>query len=182
MNLLPKTEKENLKKGLKSRFTIVALSMLSLSLFVGFIMLLPSYFLVSSYLSEVVSENNISKSKDDASIKKILNLPVEISSKLDFFQSNISDISVVDYFSKVIGYLPKGVRLDSVSFSRNSDKGKNSTVVLVSGTSLDRDSLVSFSTLLENSNLFSSVEVPVSSLTRDKNLPFSMNLLIKSQK
>lgn len=176
INLLPKKEKEALKKGLKLRFIVVASFIFSVSFLVGFIMLLPSYFLVSSYSSKTVSNAYFLESQNTESFQKIINLPEEVGSKLKFFQSNINNISVADYFSKIVEYLPQGVQLNSVSFSKN----QNDTTILLGGVAVDRDSLVSFSTLLKKSNLFSDVVVPVSSLTKDKNLPFSMNIVIKN--
>ena len=146
-------------------------------------MLLPSYFLTSQNFSKIAPENYLSAAGDEDSIKEILNLPKEIDTKLKFFQSNINGIPSADFLSKVINFLPEKVALNTISFSRNkSYKSKNGVVILVSGTALDRDSLVSFSTLLKESNLFSAVEVPVSSLTKDKNLPFSMNIFIEVKK
>ncbi|MFH0804311.1 MAG: hypothetical protein V1896_01795 [Candidatus Zambryskibacteria bacterium] len=181
MNLLPKTEKENLKKGLRLRFVIVALLLLSASFLASFIMLLPSYFLAFGYFSAIAPENQFSGSNNEDSIEKILNLPAEINSKLGFFQSNVAEISEADYLSKIVGYLPGGVRLNSVVFSRNQNyKEKNGIVILASGIATNRDSLVSFSTLLKESALFSAVDVPVSSLTKDRNLPFSVNIFIEN--
>jgi hypothetical protein len=181
MNLLPKTEKETLIKGFKYRFIIVVLFLVAASFLLGFIMLLPSYLLTSGYFSASVSTNNYPSNETEDSINKILNLPVEINSKLKIFQLNINTLSVTDSLSKIIKFVPHGITLNSFSFSRNQTyKQKNGTTILVSGMANDRDSLVSFSTNLKNSNSFSSVEVPVSSLTKDKNLPFSMNIFIEN--
>lgn len=183
MNLLPNTEKKALKKGLKLRFMLAALFLLSVSFLVGFIMLLPSYFLTLVNFSEIMPENFALKAKNDGSIEKILNLPVEIDSKLKIFQLNVNGVSPTDSFSKIIGYLPEKVKLNSVLFARNQIyKEKNGIVILISGMALDRDSLVSFSTHLKESNLFSAIEVPVFSLTKERNLPFSMNIFIENQK
>src|SRR3989338_3984764 len=177
MNLLPKTEKEILKKGFKSRFIIMLLFLIATSFF----MLLPSYLLTSGYFFGTTPGNNYSKKEDEDSIKKILNLPTEIDSKLKIFQSNIDNVSVADSFNKIIEHLPLGVTLNSVSFSRNqTDKEKKGVAILISGMASNRDSLVLFSTNLKDSNSLSSVEVPVSSLTRDRNLPFSMNIFIEN--
>ncbi len=181
MNLLPETERENLKKGLKNRFIIIALFFITASFLVGFIMLLPSYFLTLGNSSENVSVNFSQGTNNKNKAEEILNLPKIINAKLKFFQLNIKDMSIVDYFSKIIDSLPKKVTLNSIYFSRETvdSKGNLKKSILVSGIASDRNSLISFSKNLENSNLFSSVEVPVSSLTRDKNLPFSINLFIK---
>ncbi len=182
MNLLPKTEKEDLKKGLKLRFAIVAMFLLSASFLIGFVMFLPSYFLAFGYFSKTAPDSYFLKPENSDSINKILSLPDEISSKLGFFQSNIHNVSVADYFSKIVDNLPKGVQINSISFSKNQNyNGNNGTVILVSGIAVSRDSLMSFSTLLKESGLFSDVEVPVSNLTKDENLPFSINILIENE-
>jgi len=182
MNLLPKTEKELLKKGLKNRFLIVAMFLISAFFIAGFIMLIPSYVLTLEYFSKNDLENNFAKVNDENSIEKILNLSTEIDSKLKFFQFSINNnSSAIDSISKIVNSLPGGVLLNSISFSREQDyKEKRGTVILVSGTAYDRNSLVSFSNILKESNSFSSVDVPVSSLTKDRNLPFSMNIFIEN--
>jgi len=181
MNLLPKTEKEILKKGLKLRFIIVALFLFSASILVGFIMFLPSYFLASGFFYKAPVGGYFLDPQNADSVKEILDLPNNINSKLSFFQSNIINISLADYFSKIVGCLPTGVRLNSILFSKDEANKKNSGTIVVSGVAIDRDSLISFSVLLKKTNLFSDVVIPVSSLTKDKDLPFSMNIFIKNE-
>lgn len=179
INLLPKAEKEFLKKGLKLRFVIVASFLLTTIFLLGLIMLLPAYFLASGFFSKTASDGYLLELKNDDLTKEILNLPTEISTKLNIFQLNSNDISASGYLSKIVGFLPSGVRLNSLSFSKNQNyKGKVGTMILIGGVAVNRDSLVSFSTLLKESGLFLAVEVPVSSLTKDKNLPFSINAFI----
>jgi hypothetical protein len=73
--------------------------------------------------------------------------------------------------------------LDSISVEKNKRyQTKTGTVVLVDGTASERDSLVSFLKALEESKSFSAVDVPISSLTKDKNLPFSMTIFIENSK
>ena len=87
----------------------------------------------------------------------------------------------IEVFSKIIKFVPEKVIIDSITFSRNEAyKEKNGILVLVSGTSVDRNSLISFSNSLEQSKDFTFVDVPVSSLTKDKNLPFSINIFIEN--
>ena|SRR3989344_8765429 len=180
MNLLPSTEKEILKKGFKLRSIIMALFLLSASFFIGLIVLLPSYFLALGNFSKIAPVNSSLGAKDDDSTQKILNLPGEIDSKLKFLRSNLNNMPAVDSFSKIIGYLPKEITLKSIVFSRSKNyKEKIGTIIYISGTAADRDSLVSFSKLLSESNLFSAVDMPVSNLTKGKNLPFSVNIFIE---
>lgn len=179
MNLLSKTEKDNLKKGLKLRLMVVALFLLSASFLVGTVMLLPAYFLALGNLSGIQLAESSLGVKNENLDEGILNLPGQIDSRLKFFQSNLANLPVVDLFSKIISAAQSGIKLNSISFSRNQTyKEKNGVLILVSGTALTREALVSFSASLKKTEVFSMVDVPVSSLTKDKNLPFSVNIFI----
>lgn len=181
MNLLPITEKEAIKKGLKRRFIIMAALLLSVSFGVGVIMLAPSYFLVLGNISKIEMNDNLVGIENKDEVEEMLNLPIEINSKLKFMQSIGSNQSTVEIFNKIIKFVPEKVIIDSITFSRNEIyKEKNGILIFISGTSGDRSSLVSFSNLLEESKEFSLVDVPVSSLTKDKNLPFSINVFIEN--
>ena len=69
MNLLPETE--ILKKGLKIRFIITALILLTSSFVIGTIMLLPGHFLAKGYVLETESENY----SVGGNLQEILKLP-----------------------------------------------------------------------------------------------------------
>ncbi|MEK7635118.1 MAG: PilN domain-containing protein [Patescibacteria group bacterium] len=183
MNLLPDTEKEGLKKGLKLRSLILGALVISISFLAGLIMLVPSYFLTLANISNTKSENYSSVLKEEVSVKQVVDLPEEINYKMNFLQSYNENVSVADSISQIIKYLPAGVKLNSVSFEKNQVyKEKTGIIILVSGIAFDRDSLVNFSTSLKESKLFSEVNVPVSSLTKGKDLPFSMNIFIENGK
>jgi hypothetical protein len=181
MNLLPKTEKDNLKKGLKLRLMIEAMFLLSASFLAGAVMLLPSYFLALGNLSKIQLAENSLGIKNKNLVSETLNLPGQIDSRLKFFQSNLANLSAIDVFYKITNITPDGVKLNSVSFSRDQGyKEKNGTLILISGTAITREALVSFSALLKKTEAFSMVDVPVSNLTKDKNLPFSINIFIEN--
>jgi hypothetical protein len=183
MNLLPTKEKEDLKKGLKLRSLILISFTMTVFFFIGLVVLVPPYFLTLGNIYKISLENSLSEEENGDSSNQFLNLPEEIDSKLKLLQSGNSNVSVMNSFSNIIKYLPAGVKLNSLSFTKDQVyKEKTGVVILISGTAIDRDSLVKFSTLLKESNLFSSVNVPVSSLTKDRNLPFSMNIFIENNK
>lgn len=180
MNLLPDTEKEDLKKGLKARWIIVSAFMLSASFLAGLVVLLPPYFLTLGNLYRVDRESYSLNSKNEDLAKELLSLPEEVDSKLKFLQSRLADVSAFDSFSQIVELLPPGVELNFVSFARNRNYGdKSGLVISVSGTALNRDSLVFFSDLLKESKMFSSVDIPVSSLVKGKDLPFDINVFIE---
>lgn len=181
MNLLPDTEKNILKKGLKLRCFIMANILLSFSFIIGTIMLLPTYFLIEGHITLAASLDFAKKVEDQESINKILDLPKEIKSKLDFLQSNIKNRGAVDVLSKLVSFLPEKVKVDSISFVRNQgEKDKKGINIVLIGIASDRDALVSFGATLKTSKLFSVVDIPVSNLTKEKDLPFSVNIFIET--
>lgn len=183
MNLLPPTEKEGLKKGLKTRFLIAASFLVSGVFLVGFALILPSYFLSLGNVSKTGRESlSLNERNDDAS-REISGLPKEIDMKLRFLRSNMAEVSVFNSLEEVVSLLPEGVKIDSVLFFRNQVRNeKNGSAISLSGVATTRDSLVSFSNLLKGSASFSVVDTPVSSLAKDRNLPFSINIFIENRK
>jgi hypothetical protein len=181
MNLLPDTEREDVKKGLKIRSMVVFSFMLAASFLVGFVLLLPSYFLAWGNFAKTGKESNSLNLKNSDSAGSLLDLPAEVDSKLKVFQSSLASASAYDSLSKVLGFLPQEIVLDSVSFAQDKVYNeKNGSLISISGTAGRRDSLISFANLLKRSGLFSAVDMPVSNLAKDRNLPFSINVFIEN--
>jgi len=181
MNLLPITEKEVIKKGLKLRLLVVVSLLLMAVFFIGTAMLLPSYFLTLGNFSKTEIAGNLTKIEDEDLNKEILNLPNEVDFKLKFMQGVASSMPAGDVFYKIFNSVSEKITINSVSFARDKNyKDKKGVLVLISGVASDRNSLVTFGSSLKNSESFSYVDVPVSSLTKEKNLPFSMNIFIEN--
>lgn len=182
MNLLPATEKDLLKENLKAKVLILGLGLMSVVFVLGFIMLLPSYFLARGNFYKISSENELSAAVNKGeSLEQILNLPQEIKNKMEILQFLNFDFSASTLIGKVAGEASSEIKLISFSLARNQNfKEKQGLVITVSGLSANRDALVNFLDSLKKSNLFSEVEMPVSSLTKEKNLPFNINLFIEN--
>lgn len=180
MNLLPKEQKDDLKKGFKMRFAIVVSFLVSISFLIGIILLFPAYFLTPGR-SFSAPDQTLSDLTNNPADQEILNLPEEIKSKLALVQTDLNQVSATAVISQIADLINRGVLLSSISFYRNqSYQGKKGTLITLSGTASSRDSLVSFSAALENSGSFSSVDMPVSNLTKDKNIPFNITVFIKN--
>ena len=143
-------------------------------------MLVPAYLVSVGNFSRLSFENNSLHVETPASDTQLLSLPVEIETKSRFLQNYNSSVKVMDSFVEVVKFLPEEVKLDSINFMRGqSFDNKKSASMRVSGVASNREMLISFSNALKNSGKFSNVEVPVSSLTKDKDLPFTMNIFIE---
>lgn len=180
MNILPPTQKEDLKLGYKRRLLVVCSYMVSISFLVGATLLVPSYFLMESHISVINEESKIQPA-DDSLDAELLKLPGEIENKLRVLQANATNTKAIEAISKVISFLPDNTSITSFYFSREKAPTKKGNIkMVVSGTAADRIALSSFSSSLQNSKQFLTVEVPVSNLTKDKDLPFSMNINIEN--
>lgn len=179
MNILPEEQKNNYLKGLKIRFFIVLSILLSFGFVVSSILLVPSYFASSIELRDVLVQSEYIDGGIDSSIQEFVNLPEDIKSKLDFISSRNSEKSPVHFINLVLSKRSSGIYIDSIFSTnlRNGDKIKISGLT-ISGVAKDRKSLVDFSKSLEEEKSFSRVEIPVSSLTKESNLPFSIDISI----
>lgn len=182
MNLLPGTEKDLLKEKLKTKILALGLWLVSAAFVLGSIMLLPAYFLARGNFYKISSENfSSSVVNKEESLEQILNLPEEIKNKLQILNFLNQDFSASTLIGKVANEKSSEIKINSFSLARNqSFKEKQGLVVTISGFSASRDALVAFSDALKKLNLFSEVEMPVSSLTKEKNLPFTINLFIEN--
>lgn len=180
MNLLPKKYKDDLKEGFKQRFFVTSMFTVATSFVVGSIMLLPAYFLIPKNLAEI-NDGFYLENDDTHLANEILKLPAEIDFKVKFLQTSMSGPSITNVLSEIVSNLPQGVVLDSVNFIRQPEPAEGtSSQISISGIAKNRESLVSFSETLNKSVIFSGVELPVSNLARDKDLPFSMQVTIKN--
>lgn len=180
MNLLPESQKNIVEKGSKLRFWIVVMVNVSAALLMSAILLLPSYFIAGSKLLENKSKAQMAGSKNRETISKLLELPKEINMKLRIMRGNQAEETLMETIKKIVDAKTSGVHISSMSYTKaekneNGEKNK----IIISGVSLDRKSLIDFSQKLKENKSFSGVEVPVFSLTRERDLPFSITITIE---
>lgn len=176
MNILPSKNKNIIKIGLRNRFIIVASILISASFLIGIVSLVPAYMLVKGYFSFDNNENQVNTIEENNN--EILLIPAEIDSKLSVVQDYVQNTSFKNYTDTIISFLPDNIYLNSIKFVRDGKyKDHQGPWFMISGFSQNRDSLLSFVNELKKSGDFSVVEVPVSDLTRETNLNFTMNLV-----
>lgn len=176
MNLLPETAKASIKNGLRMRFLVMLSLLLALAFLVSTISLVPAFVLAKTKLLE---QNLSSASVDpdrDAETQRLLAIPQEIGFKADVFVQNVTRYKTAEMLSIALGDLPTGVIINSISITEGRAGGDGSKQVRLSGTARDRQSLLDFSEQLKSKSFIAGVEVPVSSLTRERNLPFVMSV------
>jgi hypothetical protein len=176
MNILPLKNKNIIKIGLRNRFIIIASILISISFLIGIVSLVPAYMLVKGYFSLEENESQLNVVIEDNN--EILLVPVEIDSKLSVVQGYVQNVSFKNYTATIVSLLPDNIFLNSIKFAREGKyKDQQGAWFMISGFSQNRDSLLNFVNELKKSGNFSIVEVPVSDLTKETNLNFTMNLV-----
>lgn len=138
--------------------------------------LLPSYLLTRARRDEVLARLSVVGAKEESAesvaaatwLKKARIELETLEPKLD------SDrISVL--FEEVIRDKPAGIRLTNISYNKSANKAS----FALSGVASDRQALLSFESILQDSEAFSDVALPVSNLAKDKDLSFQIKLMPK---
>lgn len=182
MNLLPQEEKEILKKGFRLRVFVLLNIFLAIFFLAASIFLFPSYFLAKEQLSIIYSLDTSIKPKDEDTIAKTLLVPTELENKMRFFDTNYRNKKAADVIAEAINLKNGGIKITSILFSKTPEGPESKVTLVISGRADKRDSLISFQSALKDSGKFQSVDVPVSSLAKDKDLPFSVDLIVSMEK
>lgn len=179
MNILPDEQKHNLYKGLKIRFFIIFFIIISLSLIASSVMLVPGYLASTIELEEIISQTKFANSEINQDTQNIVALPGSINSKVRFIKSNSANKTAFSIIDTAVSKATSGIYISSISSVSVKDGNKiKIDGINLSGIAKDRKSLLDFSKALEEEESFSKVDVPVNSLTKDVNLPFSIKISI----
>lgn len=176
-NLLPENLRNRIKKEYRFRLAIVVLLFIILSQISFIIFLFPSW-LISFYKEKdfMVKSDEISKTISALDVASTTSFIRTLNEKL----LNISDAMeyplIIPIYNSILSVRSSSIRLGSMYYTATDS---NSAVVTISGISDKRDSLVSFTESLRKIESFSSVDLPISNLAKDKNIDFTISINIE---
>lgn len=177
MNLLPELEKNRVVKGLKLRFFVVGMFITGAALLINSVLIIPPYLLANTKLIENKIRAETTALKNDKTYLDTLLVPRELSIKMASIRLLTPPKTKVEILGDILSIKPGALKIDSIMYSlQKEDEGNK---IVISGLSLDRKSLIDYSQALKSNPLFTNVDVPVSSLTKERNLPFTINITIK---
>ena len=176
-NLLPKKEKKLISTEYLFRLSIVFFSFLFFSIVAAGVFLVPSFFALKTKESSIIMQTdllkNFTKSGDRANIEKYL---AETKEKLELLQKEETSYSIKTLFSEIIKNRPEGLRIQNISYSLGDEK--ESPYIILRGRADKREKLLAFYNVIKELSDFSSVDLPISNLTKDVNADFSMKLIV----
>ncbi len=177
VNLLPKSVKWKLTIDYYVRFVAVVFTVLAVILGMGIALLVPSYLFARAEAE--ISAGYVATTKETAGLREragsgsvIMLLAERMKIIKDYERPPIT----AQIFSKLQAPLPSNVSLQKISVKYT---GRGTGEILISGVAGTRNALLAYAQALQKENAFSGVIVPVSQLSLDKDIDFSLSFLFK---
>jgi len=177
LNILPKEQKNVLKKEYQLRRIVVWLGLVFVSLAVSLVLILPSYLVYRIKARDVRTELERSRKLLEADFQSgdvagETTRAIKNTEELKPFTAKTSVYSLLKIFESK----PNTVRISEISFL---SQGVEASKLLVRGIAADRESLTSFARALESRPEFGSIDLPVSNFAKERSIDFSMTITIK---
>lgn len=169
--LLPQEQRDFLLKQYHMRLGIVTLFLFSGLVFIALILLVPSYFLAKGERNEILQERKTIEQSIDAESDQ------DIERALSELNNNISILNTPDQepsslISFIIENKSKSIHLNAFLYKYSPEE----STLSVSGRADSRKELLAFSKKLQSNSEFKEVDLPISNLAKDSNIPFTINI------
>jgi len=187
INLLPMEEKKKLRDGYRMLVLAVSLPMLSSVLVVALLTLFPSFVLTLSNYEKILNDSKSSEAvTKQAQEQEMKDTVKSVNLKLAILRSASSEIKASAFFEQILRNRSEGVFITALSYEKSPGgtllSKRNTTpsgpVIALSGYAEKRDDLLSFVSNLKKIKGFSSVDLPISSLVSESDLPYSLNIAV----
>ncbi len=178
-NLLQDSLKSEVKKEYYLRRLIVALFFV-LSMEVTFIVFIfPSWI-----LSNIKQDDNktrvteIDISKDDSDSSAVRPLIRLLNNEFSMIDKSLDYIEILPMLNEILDKKNSSIKITQFSYVST---GSTTATLSIRGTSLTRDSLVKFKSSMDSIEIFKSVDLPISNFAKDKDIDFSMNIVLSKK-
>ena len=176
-NLLPFEEKKKIRTAYRFRLGVVAISAIVLIMGINLVLLIPSYMLALSK-HDLVAKEVADLETQQSSLKEAKEFDVQIklvNKKIDNFLESgekVSRLVPSEVLTKIMGVKGAMIKIQNITYDSS---GKQERLVL-SGKANNRDGLASFVEDLKKTQIFTSVELPISSYVKSVDIDFSVVL------
>lgn len=173
-NLLPKTEKDTIRREYRMRLAIVVLWLSFATFLVASFLLLPSFVLSSVKEKAALHRfTTLSAEVEHESGARLRNLLAETQSQLPFFSRKAPAARWHELLTQLVSQKTDTISLTTVSFAGGENGARQ---VVIAGTARDRAGLRTFAKSLERIRFFEKVAVPISNYAKDTNIEFSVHI------
>jgi hypothetical protein len=176
-NLLPPERKKVILREYYLRLSALVLSMVSVTGIVTLVLLVPSFSAVKIKESRNQEElKNIRRENPELNNKENLEaLALEINRKLEILEPR-EVLLPTHVIQRIINSQPEGIFLASISYMISGE----SIDIKITGQGSTREALTAFAGNLREDKTFKSVNLPTSDLAKDRDINFSIVLIVDS--
>lgn len=179
-NLIPENLKKEIKKEYSLRRFIVIL------IFTFFVQTTFLIFIFPTWLISFYKEQEVTLKQDQMN-QHLSNLNIAstteqiklINNKLSILDKKLEYPRIIPHINAILLNKTDSIYITDISYVTKD--AKNSSITL-QGKSKTRDTLTIFVRSLQSSGKFKSVDLPISNFTKDKDLVFSINIIIEEPK
>lgn len=182
LNLLPLEEKKKVLTEYRLRLAAVFIFTAAFLIVANLILLIPSYLnaitkhnFVEDRYNYVMGSQDFQKAREVAG-KEAAKKITEINNKLKMFapvqEGNQTKFVSSSMLQKIFSLKPSTVKIGGATHEVLKDREK----FVITGRSVDRESLKLFVDKLNAEKLFTSVELPIQSYVKSTNIEFSLTL------
>lgn len=180
MNLLPQIYRKEIRKEKIFRASFMFFVLVSGVLFVGIILMLPSYFTLMFSATDVLRRWDVEKKtfdrQDVASFEEMI---TRINQRVTLYTNNENRRHrVTDLLVGIAGADNKEVRLTNINLRSETD---GSFTFIITGTATTRDAFLSYVQRLKGVPQFSSVNYSISNLLRESDVAFELDISIHKE-
>jgi len=176
INLLPPQEKEKIRKYYRDRLLIVSFLLFSLAILMGVIFLLPSFFLATFKEKAVLNQVDIIKKAVSFSEQRNVEEAVRaVNEKLLILRKEgEGEVRLSQLLTTVIENKDDNLLINGFFSEKQKEDGGQKNRITVRGISPDRETLLDFVDTLREEKAVTSVDLPIGSLVKSRNIPFSL--------
>lgn len=178
INLIPTLAKSRLIKEYWVRAVTMWLFLWSIAVLLGMFILIPPYVLTNSQVSAY-------KDSAESATKKIANyeaVSAELARSVAWARTvreNFAYPTTSEYITFLRSLERDEITISHISITRVE---REVEAIVVAGTANDRQALAAFRDILVAQEVVSAVDLPLSNLAKDKDIPFEVTITIDNTK
>lgn len=177
INLIPNKEKKRKVKDFYFRLLVMFLVVLSFSILIATVAILPAYFLSSVKKNLINTKLEAQKNEPTPLLdQKVLATVQDLNNKLNLVEKTKVEKYIVSQkvISEIMLKKMPDIKILEIRYQNDPTKGK---VVSINGTAPSRERLLLFRRALEDNVAFKKVDLPISNFVKGSNIKFYLSLI-----
>lgn len=159
-------------QGYRGRLALMYLGIVLAASLTAVALFAPAFLLASAKKSALFLGGAGASDNAEAESKEIEAEVRTLKEKLSYAKADAGDVPFSSVLERVGSRREPGISITSISLRRGAEKG----AISISGRASTREALVAFAKSLQGEPSFSRVDLPVSSLAKSRDIPFSIGI------